>query len=347
MICRLVPALGIVLLAAAVGFGDEKEGVPALVKQLKDKDASVRLRAAKALLLLGPEAKEAIPALEEAAYDKDEDVAAMAAKALKAVGREEKKTNPVSERVAELKGKKTADRIRAAKALGKLGTEAAPALRDLCDAALDKSPELAEACLDAIERIDPKLHKGLVPFFVTGKDSDQPKILDDQTAGMRELQALGRDAKPAIPVLLAHVQKMKTVAANYKGIKEGPLKPVLNALEEDVVTLSKIADGDTQAVKALIAIAGLTGERYASIRKAVVVALGSIGEAHDDVRKLIVPALVAAMKEEETRVVAAHGLGGFGGAAKEALPTLKKYKLDTNRAVRDAVTEAIKQIEKD
>jgi HEAT repeat protein len=56
-----------------------KEAIAALVRNLKDKDASIRLRAAKALGMKGSAARDAIPALKEAAKDADEDVRRVAA----------------------------------------------------------------------------------------------------------------------------------------------------------------------------------------------------------------------------------------------------------------------------
>jgi hypothetical protein len=47
MFRRLTPVIGIVLVFIGAGIGDEKEELSTLVKQLKDKDASIRLKAAK------------------------------------------------------------------------------------------------------------------------------------------------------------------------------------------------------------------------------------------------------------------------------------------------------------
>ena len=51
---------------------DRKAEVEAQVKNLKDKDPIVRLKAVRELEKLGPAAKEALPALEEATKDEDE-----------------------------------------------------------------------------------------------------------------------------------------------------------------------------------------------------------------------------------------------------------------------------------
>src|SRR5262249_18010241 len=56
-----------------------------LVADLKDEDASVRLRAAKKLGMLGKDAASAVPALTAALKDEDDDVKRVAAEALKLV----------------------------------------------------------------------------------------------------------------------------------------------------------------------------------------------------------------------------------------------------------------------
>ena len=62
-----------VLSFAAPAMAAPNEDVPTLVKQLQDKDAIVRIKAAKTLGTLGADAKEAIPALTDATQDADED----------------------------------------------------------------------------------------------------------------------------------------------------------------------------------------------------------------------------------------------------------------------------------
>jgi HEAT repeat protein len=62
-----------------------KEALAALVRDLKDDDASIRLRAAKALGMKGAAARDAVPALTEATKDKDEDVRRVAGDAIRRI----------------------------------------------------------------------------------------------------------------------------------------------------------------------------------------------------------------------------------------------------------------------
>jgi HEAT repeat protein len=57
-----------------------------LIEALSDKDALVRMRAARALGRMGPDAKEAIPALLEAVNHPEPPVRQAAAEALREIG---------------------------------------------------------------------------------------------------------------------------------------------------------------------------------------------------------------------------------------------------------------------
>jgi HEAT repeat protein len=60
--------------------------VPALVKQLNDKDAKVRIAAARQLLSSGEEAKAAVATLIELVKDEDKDIRRLAFDALDTIG---------------------------------------------------------------------------------------------------------------------------------------------------------------------------------------------------------------------------------------------------------------------
>jgi HEAT repeat protein len=79
---RVCLSLAFLILAVAPVAAESKADVPALIKKLKDKDAAVRLAAARSLAKIGPAAKAAIPALKQALKDEDPDVRAQAKKSL-------------------------------------------------------------------------------------------------------------------------------------------------------------------------------------------------------------------------------------------------------------------------
>ncbi len=55
-------------------WSQDESRMEIIIKNLKDKDSNVRVKAAHALLKMGPEAKEAVPALIEALEDEDDTV---------------------------------------------------------------------------------------------------------------------------------------------------------------------------------------------------------------------------------------------------------------------------------
>ena len=64
---------------------EAKDALAVITQLLKDKETSVRWRAAQTLQMMGPDAKTAIPALTELLNDKDENVRKAAAEALEKI----------------------------------------------------------------------------------------------------------------------------------------------------------------------------------------------------------------------------------------------------------------------
>jgi hypothetical protein len=217
----LVPIVGVFLLAASTGFGAEKEAVSALVKQLKDKDVAVRLKAAQSLLKLGPAAREAIPALEEAAKDSDEEVAAMAAKGLKTLKVVEKEE--LAALIAQLKDKDATVRHEAAKTLSHLGLAAKEALPALVEAAKDKDEDVAAMATKALEAIR------------EGELSERVKLWDESTrnvATIKDKQTLA-DAKPKLMEIADRMRKLEEEAQKQRD--SGIPRPKLSKAQREML----------------------------------------------------------------------------------------------------------------
>jgi HEAT repeat protein len=135
----------------------EQQDVPTLLKDLRDRDASVRLRAAKALGTLGPAGKPGIPLLTEALNDPDADVRRQALQALKAIDPTAKPGEPeINVFIRDLQDPDPAVRLRAAKALGRIGPDAAPALPALLEASHDEDPDVRRVATEALAKIQPR-----------------------------------------------------------------------------------------------------------------------------------------------------------------------------------------------
>jgi HEAT repeat protein len=121
-----------------------------LLGQLRDNDPSVRLMAAKTLRFYPAEAGLAMPALRESiTHDPDADVKAVARESLKLL------TQAEVNRLAQLlKDRDENVRLLAAKALGRMGADAAPAVPALKDVAdKDTDADVRAVAKSAVEKI--------------------------------------------------------------------------------------------------------------------------------------------------------------------------------------------------
>jgi HEAT repeat protein len=171
---------------------DTKDDVPALIKQLQDKDEIVRLKAAKALGKLGADAKDAVPALTDAVKDTDEDVRSVAKQALakiKEAMADSDKDAALTRLLALLKDAKSDDKEVKAKAilgLGKLlGSDddiiRVKAVRGLAEsggAARTVSKELEQAAKDPDEGVRREARKAL--------DNIKEALVDERKAQIQE-----------------------------------------------------------------------------------------------------------------------------------------------------------------
>jgi HEAT repeat protein len=85
------------------------------------------------------------------------------------------------------------------------------------------------------------------------------------------------------------------------------------------------------------------------VRPLAIASLLAIGKDNPKLRKALVPALLAGINDRDVRTTlgAIRVLGEFGPGAKEAVPALKKAKLNPTQQIREAATAAIARIEKE
>jgi hypothetical protein len=132
----------------------DSQDIDALTQQLQSRDASLRLRAAKALGDLGPAARIAVPGLAALLTDTDNDARRAAIRALRLIDPTAKPTEALVRAVAlDLKDPDANVRLVAARTLGRFGSAAAIAAPDLDAARADSDPDVRRAVADAFARI--------------------------------------------------------------------------------------------------------------------------------------------------------------------------------------------------
>ncbi len=141
---------------AAILFAGDDRDVAGLVEQLSSADASLRLRAAKALGGYRAGAASALPDLTIALADLDGDVRRAVIAALRQIQPNAKPSKELLQAlVLDLRDPDDAIRLQAVRALGKLGPtagSAAPALEPLL---ADPEKDIRKATADALGRISP------------------------------------------------------------------------------------------------------------------------------------------------------------------------------------------------
>jgi HEAT repeat protein len=240
-----------------------KDDVPKLIKELKDKDEIVRLKAAKALGKLGADAKDAIPALTEALKDSDEDVRSVAKQALakiKEVVQASEKSDTLVLLAQHLKDTKSVDtdvrskailglakllktddetvRSTAAKALGEAGLAAQPVLKELNDSAKDPVEGVRREARKAISAIETaiaeeqkaKTLEKLAPLLKDLKDKN-PAV---RQKAIESIAEMGADASAASEQLINALND-KAPAVQQSALDA--LEKVNPALHKPVLTL--------------------------------------------------------------------------------------------------------------
>lgn len=148
-----------------------RSAIPSLIRALGDDDADVRRSAAKALGENGSRAASAVPALVDAVKNRSP----LASEALVQIG-----PAAIPPLVEMLKSTEWRTREVVSRALGGMGTDAAPATQDLAAALEGGSPQSREAAAWALGRIGPAA-KSATPAL--------KKLLDDGDEGVRNAAA--------------------------------------------------------------------------------------------------------------------------------------------------------------
>jgi HEAT repeat protein len=347
-----------------------KEGVPALIIALKDREAVVRNAVVSALAQIGP---PAVPSLINALRDRDAEVCRAAAAALAQIG-----PPAVPALITALEDQETVVRRSAASVLGQIGPEAKEAMTALIDVLDDHDVEARRSAASALGQIGPEAQEAVPALIIVLRDQDAavrrsaaaalgqigpeakqgiPALitaLTDREAVVRNAAAaaLGKIGSPAVPALITALKDQEAVVRGSAAFALGQVEP--KAKEAVPVLITALTDQNTEVWRPVASALGQIGpeakeavpalmvalkDRDEAVRRPAAEALGKIGPA-------AVPALINALKDPDAAVrsSAVYALWQIGPDAKDAVPVLIVALKDQDPEVRSSVAAALRRI---
>jgi hypothetical protein len=341
----------------------QAQEVKSQTELLRKKAAAERLQAEEARkkaarLLQDAEEKkqEAAELQKKAAADREQTESLLKESQKKQKEAEEllKKVKAAIEQTAlGLKSKKGEDRLKAARALAKLGKLALGTERALCEViATDALPAVREQAFSALEKLRPDLYGSVVTLALPAENDR----LDGYQTASSQLAEIGKQAGAATPLILRQLDQLLTwlakEAAPPRVVRVTGLSPD-GLARIHIRTLAKIAPDDPSVIQMVGKATRLkntpTAVNNTHVQREALGALSAMAKASAETRKQILPYLVGALSDQEVnvKVLAITGLGGLGTEAKEAVPSLRALRFDQSEQVRSAVTAALAKIQPD
>jgi HEAT repeat protein len=301
--------------------------LPDLMRSLRSRTASDRVKAAKDLGRLGWLARESLPTLVGLLRDDDAKVREAAAHAVGQMGPE---ALPALSGMLAHNDKYV--RRNAVWAMGKLGPQAKGALTALCRGLSDADPRTASGAAQALGNMG----------------SDAAEAVPALTEAMRgtnivlcrlAAKALSQVGEPALDALIAHLQHTDPFVRGEAALAIGWMGPDGRAA---VPYLARIVRG-----KQGCSLRDTPPPAGKLDRKSIVAADSN----HDDdeeesgaITPVSVPPVDGSSPEETCRVYAAQALGRMGALAASAADDLRLASRTGSEPVRTAAIQALKHI---
>jgi hypothetical protein len=236
------------------------------------------------------------------------------------------KKEAVAQLAKDLKSANSRGKLVYIEQLAKLGEDAA---RPLCDAMLDKDHKVATAALEALEKAHPALYRPVVKLVI------DDKMMNRATA-LEELSAMGSGALPTLGLLVARSRSALAAAMTNQqsvGVVKAYSKTISVIGPEEQETVEFFKDAAESPV--------------AQIHGDALEWLVTWAGDKEDRRKEVVPCLKKGIAMPGAEAIPfIKAAGKYTNLSNGLLPELKKLKLSSRAAVRDAATEAVEAIEK-
>lgn len=332
--------------------------VAKLIKDLEDKNATIRFKAAKQLGELKGKAKGAIPALTAATSDSDELVRAVAKRAISAIKeavetadapkgaadapKGEDKLNPTKPKgedklkslIKNLQSKNMQAQLKAIAELELLGSDAKPAGAALVEfGMMNSNPKVREAANTAFEKIDPEIYKQVLTILVDNNYFNRFQAVDN----LRKMGANAKAAVPAIKMYYGVIIRKKI----YPSYPYPVIKALIEIVPEDLAVQQEVLRSVAAKDDVILELSrGVVIETY---RKELIEDMRIL---KIDPKKQVEALLAGLAVSQKDRVLIINELAKMGTDAKAALPVLMKHKTDRDKNVREAATAAVDAINK-
>lgn len=293
--------------------------LPDLIRSLRSRMPTDRIRAAKDLGRLGSLARESLPTLVGLLRDDEAKVREAAAQAVGQMG-------PGA--LAALSGMLTHSdkyvRRNAVWAMSRLGVHAKPALAALCRGLKDLDPRTASGAAQAIGNMG-EAGADAIPALTEAMRGTN--IVLCRLAG----KALSQIGIPAVPALVTHLQHADPFVRGEAALAIGWIGPAAKAA---IPYLTQIVRGrEARTLRD-------TPPPSGSLSR-----LKSLDDLPENPTPVANPPTDAASPEEASRVYAAQALGRMGAVATAAVPELKIAARTGPEPLRQAAQLALKQIQ--
>uniref|UniRef100_A0A7C4QNT0 HEAT repeat domain-containing protein n=1 Tax=Schlesneria paludicola TaxID=360056 RepID=A0A7C4QNT0_9PLAN len=188
---------------------DARSAEPELLAALRDADPHLPGVVAAALPKVGIAADQALPALVPLLETPH---AAIALRAISEYRAAAKTTLPALMAVLSDRTRDSEVRWNAARTLGKIGPDAAPAVATLVEHLTDDDPLVREHAAEALGDIGPAAVDA-VPALVAALRDPQTRVRRDAVRSLGQIGPVAREAEPAVRRLLADKEAMVRTAA--------------------------------------------------------------------------------------------------------------------------------------
>jgi len=298
--------------------------LPLLIKALRSRTATDRVRAAKDLGRLGSLARDALTPLSVLLRDDDAKVREAAAQA---VGQMGAAALPALREMLAHSDKYV--RRNAVWAMGKLGVEAKPALDALCRALKDADPRTASGAAQAIGNMGEIAVDGIPALTEAMRGTN---IVLCRLAA----KALSQIGKPAVSTLVAHLQHADPFVRGEAALAIGWLGPAARAAVPYLIQL--VRGRESRSLRD-------TPPPASALPLSAVVPNPADDDSTELVTPVSAPAAPVATPDETCRVYAAQALGRVGPGAVSALAELRNAARTGPDALRLVAEQAVKLIE--